>query len=180
MIADGWGRNARIQITKKTLNNSKVTLSLLLVVMLLASIGVMDVDMLGDGTSSDHSSSQPQNIQHQSDRELQDELGDLLSIYETCSETCARNYWTLLRSIAQKCANATYLKHLALLQQLHALYSNASRHCKCSSTQAAYPLVDATYSAAASLIEGAVPQPNHEIAILRVHVHNLEIHFGAS
>jgi len=92
MIADGWGRNARIQITKKTLNNSKVTLSLLLVVMLLASIGVMDVDMLGDGTSSDHSSSQPQNIQHQSDRELQDELGDLLSIYETCSETCARNY----------------------------------------------------------------------------------------
>ena len=44
--------------------------------MLLASIGVMDVDMLGDGTSSDHSSSQPQTIQHQSDRELQDELGD--------------------------------------------------------------------------------------------------------
>ena len=44
--------------------------------MLLAPIGVMDVDVLGDGTSSDHSNSQPQNIQHQSDGELQDELGD--------------------------------------------------------------------------------------------------------
>ena len=75
-------------------------------------------------------------------------------------------YFNSLGSIAQKCANATYLRHLALLQQ-HALYSNASRHCKYSSTagnQAAYPLVNVTYSAAASLIEGAVPQPNHEIA----------------